>query len=341
MPAEKIATPPPGSTALPETTATSEAHGLKEHGALMDDSSLVVEAQNQADPNATPRSKSKGAVIDPPRVSVNLLELRAASFSMQFSNALTQLDNAKVIQDSMTDINRREADKQLQKINEQVEKQKRSDQKSGFLGFLNKLFNIVSVVVGVALIATGVGAGFGVGLLVGVAVGKILEIDAVKNLIVKAASAIFGDTVGQIVAQVVIIAVQIAIAIKSGNIGAALGDKPAVVMKAIQNVLQDVLPLIRNAETVAAGLKTANAVAQAAGGVAKGATSIDMGITNYQLAGLKEDAANITAFMVSLQGMMDQIMASQKRQMSQISSDLKTAIENIQATDQIAKYRIS
>ena len=66
-----------------------------------------------------------------------------------------------------------------------------------------------------------------------------------------------------------------------------------------------------------------------------------MGVINHDLAGLKEDVGNITADISFLQGLTDQLMVSQQRQMNQMTQDLKTALQNIQSSSDIVKYPIS
>lgn len=334
-------TPPPAPAAMSAEQIAIGSVTSGEPMTLMDDSSLILESDRQAD-TQKPGQKDKGkAQIDPPRKSVNILEMRAMAYQLQFDSASLQMETSKQMMDSMTAISRRAADDQLSKINEQTEKQKQSEQKSGFLGVLGKIFDVLTVVVGVALIATGVGAGFGVGLLVGFAVGKVLEIDAVKNLIVKAASAVFGEKLGAIIANVVIIGVQIAIAIKSGNIGKAIAQKPGIVFKAIQKAMAKIIPALKNSEKAATGLEKANTVIQTTGGVMKGTATVQIGAMNYELAGLKEEVGNITADISFLQGLTEQLMVSQQRQMNQMTQDLKTALQNIQSSSDIVKYPIS
>lgn len=337
-------TPPPAPAAAASLSAEQIALGAIPAGepmTLMDDSSLILESDRQADTQKPGQKDKNKAQIDPPRKKVNILEMRAMAFQMQFDSASLQLETSKQMMDSMTAISQRSAEDQLRKINEQVEKQKQSEQKTGFLGVLGTIFNILTVVVAVALIATGVGAGFGMGLLVGFALGKVLEIDAVKNLIVKAASAVFGEKIGSVIANVVIIGVQLAIAIKSGNIGKVIAQKPGVVFKAIQKAVSKIVPALKNAEKTATGLEKANSYIQVTGGAMKGTTAGAIGVTNYQLSGLKEEVGNITADISFLQGLTEQLMVSQQRQMNQMNQDLKTALQNIQSSSDIVKYPIS
>jgi hypothetical protein len=88
-------------------------------------------------------------------------------------------------------------------------------------------------------------------------------------------------------------------------------------------------------------LEKANSYIQVTGGAMKGTTAVSLGATNYQLAGLKEEVGNITADISFLQGLTEQLMGTQQRQMNQLTQDLKTALQNLQSASDILKFPIS
>jgi hypothetical protein len=333
MPADKVSTPPSQapSTFSDTTAVSSEKAGDKNpigvtsaNAPLMTDNSLVVEEDVPPNPGAPDKKPDQPAPIDPPRRNINILALQQMMSEISISDALQQMESNKTTMDSMQKANKNLAEKQIEQMEKQAQKQRESEKKSGIFSVISKIFTAITVVVSVALIATGVGAGFGIGMLVGLAAGQILQLDAVKNTLTKMLSAVFGDKIGGILANVVIIGIQIAIAIKSGNVGQALA-KGANIMKGIANVVPKVIKSVMNADK----LMKANTLTQATGGIVQGAMAVDLGITNIQLANAKKVVQDNVADMSFIQSQIDQALSVQQQATSRLSQNLEETVAQI------------
>lgn len=336
MPADKIASPssqPPSTfsdtmAVSGDKVADKNPVGVTAVNApLMTDDSVLVDEDASPTPVAPDNKPDQPAPIDPPRRNINILALQQIMSEISLSDALQQMSSNKITMDSMQKANKNLAEKQIKQMEDQAQKQQDSDKKSGIFSWVSRIFTAITVVVSVALIATGVGAGFGIGMLVGLAAGQILQLDAVKNFLTKALSAVFGDKIGAILANVVIIGIQIAIAIKSGNIGQAM-LKGANIMKAISNVVPKVIKGVLNADK----LMKANTLTQATGGVVQGAMAWDLGITNYQLANAKQVVQDNKADMSFIQSQIEQALSVQKQATSRLSQNLQ------ETSSQVASY---
>ena len=333
MPVDKIptsTTQPP--TTISDTTVVSSDKAAEKNpvgiassnAPVMTDESVKVDEDVPANPSTPDKKPDQPVPIPAPRSNINILEMQRMISEITIADGLLQMSSSKVTMDSMQKANKSLADKQIK----QMEDQQQADKKSGIFSWVSKIFTALTVVVAVALIATGVGAGFGVGLLVGMAAGQLLQIDAVKNAIVSALSAVFGDKVGAILANVVILAVQIAIAIKSGNLGAALA-KGSNIMKAVSNVATKVIKGLNDVEKAKNTLMKVNTTVQATGGITQGAMQIDIGVTNIQLANLKQVVQDNKADMSFLTGLIDQTLALQKQATARLSQNLQDTLSQV------------
>jgi hypothetical protein len=136
------------------------------------------------------------------------------------------------------------------------------------------------------------------------------------------------DKVGAILANVVILAVQIAIAIKSGNLGAALA-KGSNIMKAVSNVAAKVIKGLNDVEKAKNTLMKVNTTVQATGGITQGAMQIDIGVTNIQLANLKQVVQDNKADMSFLTGLIDQTLVLQKQSTSRLTQNLQDTLSQV------------
>jgi len=298
---------------------------------LLTDDSVKVDEDVPANPATPDRKPDQPVPIPAPRSDINLLALQQMIGQLTVSDGLLQMSSSKLTMDSMQKANKTLADKQIKQMDDQAQKQQQADKKSTAFSWISKIFTAITVLVAGALIATGVGAGFGIGLLAGVAASQILQIDAVKNAIVSAVSAVFGDKVGAILANLVILAVQVAIAIKSGNLGAALA-KGSNVVKAISNVAAKVIGGFNNAEKTKNTLMTANTVMQSTGGIVQGGVQVSIGVANWQLADLKQFVQDNKADMSFMTDLIDQSLVIQKQATTRLE-------QNLQATlNQVASY---
>ncbi len=351
MPAEPIKSPPiqsSGSVPAPAQESVTSSAPASSNQPVLSGNSVIVESEQHADPHDTKSTPGKAKPrIEPPAKKFNLLEMRKMAFDMQLDNALVQLKTSKDMSESMIQINDNASKQQLEKLNEQLDKQRQSDQKSGFLGIFSKIFDAITVVVGVALIATGVGAGFGVGLLVGFAVGKILEIDAIKNAIVKGLSAVFGEQLGNIIAAALIVGVQVALAIKSGNIGSALAKTKSIatLAKTVSNVVSKTLPKVfagaRDTAQLAQGLKTTNTVVQSTGGMIKGGTVMAQAKVEYEIAGLREKVSNLTSEIGFIENLIQMAITTQSQRMAVINQNFESSMQGIRDTSDILQPKRS
>ena len=337
MPADKITSPSsqPPSTFSDTTAVSGDKVADKNpvgvaavNAPILTDDSLLVDEEVPPSAVAPDNKPDKPAPIDPPRRNINILALQQMMSEISLSDALQQMSSNKTTMDSMQKANKNLADKQIKQMEDQAQKQRESDKKSGIFSWVSKIFTAITVVVAVALIATGVGAGFGIGMLVGLAAGQILQIDAVKNAIIKAVSAVFGDKAGAIIANVVIIAVQIAIAIKSGNLGAALA-KSTNIAKAVSNVVPKILKGLVNFESASKKMQTFNTRLQAASGMTQGRMQIDMGFTNIQLANAKQAVQDNKADMSFIQSQIQQALSVQKQATSRLSQNLQETLSQV------------
>jgi hypothetical protein len=337
MPVDKIlssATQSPAS--ISDTTVVSSDKAAEKNpvgissanAPVMTDESVKVDEDVPADPTAPDKKPDQPVPIPRPRSDINILAMQQMISQITIDDGLLQMSSSKITMDSMQKTNKSLADKQIKQMEDQAQKQQQADKKSGIFSWVSKIFTALTVVVAVALIATGVGAGFGIGLLVGLAAGQILQIDAVKNAIVKAVSAVFGEKVGAILANVVILAVQIAIAIKSGNLGAALA-KGSNIMKAVSNVAAKVIKGLNDVEKAKNTLMKVNTTVQATGGITQGAMQIDIGVTNIQLANLKQVVQDNKADMSFLTGLIDQTLALQKQATDRLSQNLQDTLSQV------------
>ena len=337
MPVDKIptsTTQPP--TTISDTTVVSSDKAAEKNpvgiasanAPVMTDESVKVDEDVPANPSTPDKKPDQPVPIPAPRSNINILEMQRMISQITIADGLLQMSSSKVTMDSMQKANKSLADKQIKQMEDQAQKQQQADKKSGIFSWVSKIFTALTVVVAVALIATGVGAGFGVGLLVGMAAGQLLQIDAVKNAIVSALSAVFGDKVGAILANVVILAVQIAIAIKSGNLGAALA-KGSNIMKAVSNVAAKVIKGLNDVEKAKNTLMKVNTTVQATGGITQGAMQIDIGVTNIQLANLKQVVQDNKADMSFLTGLIDQTLALQKQSTARLSQNLQDTLSQV------------
>jgi hypothetical protein len=337
MPVDKIlssATQSPAS--ISDTTVVSSDKAAEKNpvgissanAPVMTDESVKVDEDVPADPTAPDKKPDQPVPIPRPRSDINILAMQQMISQITIDDGLLQMSSSKITMDSMQKTNKSLADKQIKQMEDQAQKQQQADKKSGIFSWVSKIFTALTVVVAVALIATGVGAGFGIGLLVGLAAGQILQIDAVKNAIVKAVSAVFGEKVGAILANVVILAVQIAIAIKSGNLGAALA-KGSNIMKAVSNVAAKVIKGLNDVEKAKNTLMKVNTTVQATGGITQGSMQIDIGVTNIQLANLKKVVQDNKADMSFLTGLIDQTLALQKQSTARLSQNLQDTLSQV------------
>lgn len=333
MSADKVSTPPSQApSTFSDTAAVSSEKAADKNpigvtsanAPLMTDNSLVVEEDVPPNPGAPDKKPDQPAPIDPPRRNINILALQQMMSEISISDALQQMESNKTTMDSMQKANKNLAEKQIEQMEKQAQKQRESEKKSGIFSVISKIFTAITVVVAVALIATGVGAGFGIGLLVGLAAGQILQLDAVKSALTKMLSAVFGDKIGAILANVVIIGIQIAIAIKSGNVGQALA-KGANIMKGIANVVPKVIKSVMNADK----LMKANTLTQATGGIVQGAMAVDLGITNIQLANAKKVVQDNVADMSFIQSQIDQALSVQQQATARLSQNLEETIAQV------------
>ena len=333
MPVDKITSPSPQTTSTFSDTASVSSDKAMDKNPigvasvstpLMTDNSVVVDEDAPPSPAAPDNKPDQPVPIEPPRRNINILAMQQMMSEISIADSLLQMSSSKFTMDSMQKVNKNLADKQIQEMDKQAQKQRDSDKKSGIFSWISKIFTAITVVVAVALIATGVGAGFGIGLLIGLAAGQILQLDAVKNTLTKVLSAVFGDKLGAILANVVIIGIQVAIAIKSGNIGQAM-LKGANIMKAIANVVPKVIKGVLNAEK----LMKANTMVQATGGITQGAMAVDLGITNIQLANAKQVVQDNKADMSFIQSQIEQTLAIQKQATSQLSQNLQETISQV------------
>jgi hypothetical protein len=325
--ADKISNPPPSQspTTVSDTTSVSSDKAVDKNpvgmtsanAPVLTKDSVVVEEEVTTDPSNPGKKTDEPPLIDPPRSNINILEMQRMMSQLSIDDALQQMSSNNFTMDSMQKANKSLADKQIEQMEKQAQKQEQSDKKSGVFSWVSKIFTAITVVVSVALIATGVGAGFGIGLLVGLAAGQILQLDAVKNALTKMLSAVFGEQIGAILANVVIIGIQIAIAIKSGNIGQAL-LKGSNILKGIANVVPKIIKSVMNADK----LMKANTLTQATGGIVQGGMAVDLGITNIQLANAKKVVQDNTADMSFIQSQIEQALTVQKQATSRLSASL-------------------
>jgi hypothetical protein len=298
---------------------------------LLTDDSVKVDEDVPANPATPDRKPDQPVPIPAPRSDINLLALQQMIGQLTVSDGLLQMSSSKLTMDSMQKANKTLADKQIKQMDDQAQKQQQADKKSTAFSWISKIFTAITVLVAGALIATGVGAGFGIGLLAGVAASQILQIDAVKNAIVSAVSAVFGDKVGAILGNLVILAAQVAISLKSGNLGAALA-KGSTIAKAISNVAAKLIGGLNNVEKTKNTLVTGNAVMQSTGGIVQGGVQVSIGVANNQLADLKQFVQDNKADMSFMTDLIDQSMVIQKQATTRLE-------QNLQATlNQVASY---
>jgi hypothetical protein len=337
MPVDKIPSSATQSPAtISDTTVVSSDKAAEKNpvgissanAPVMTDESVKMDEDVPADPTAPDKKPDQPVPIPRPRSDINILAMQQMISQITIDDGLLQMSSSKITMDSMQKTNKSLADKQIKQMEDQAQKQQQADKKSGIFSWVSKIFTALTVVVAVALIATGVGAGFGIGLLVGLAAGQLLQIDAVKNAIVKAVSAVFGEKVGAILANVVILAVQIAIAIKSGNLGAALA-KGSNIMKAVSNVAAKVIKGLNDVDKAKNTLMKVNTTVQATGGITQGGMQIDIGVTNIQLANLKRVVQDNKADMSFLTGLIDQTLALQKQATDRLSQNLQETLSQV------------
>lgn len=337
MPVDKIPSSATQSPAtISDTTVVSSDKAAEKNpvgivsanAPVMTDESVKVDEDVPADPSAPDKKPDQPVPIPRPRSDINILAMQQMISQLTIDDGLVQMSSSKFTMDSMQKANKTLADKQIKQMDDQAQKQQQADKKSTAFSWISKIFTGISILVAGALIATGVGAGFGIGILAGVAAGQLLQIDAVKNAIVSALSAVLGDELGAFLGNMVILAVQLAIAIKSGNLGAALG-KSSTVVKALTNVATKVLKSINNVEKTKNILMKGNTAVQATGGVVQGGLQIGIGVTNVQLADLKQVVQDNKADMSFLTGLIDQTLALQKQSTARLSQNLQDTLSQV------------
>ena len=337
MPVDKIpsSTTQPPATISDTTVVSSDKAAEKNpvgivsaNAPLMADDSVKVDKDVPTNPSTPDKKPDQPVPIPAPRSNINILAVQQMISQLTISDGLQQMSSSKFTMKSMQEANKTLADKQIKQMEDQTQKQQQADKKSTAFSWISKIFTGISILVAGALIATGVGAGFGIGILAGVAAGQLLQTDAVKNAIVSALSAVFGDKVGAILANVVILAVQIAIAIKSGNVGAAV-VKGGNIMKAVSNVTTKLLKSINNVEKTKNILMKGNTAVQATGGMVQGGMQASIGATNYQLANLKQVVQDNKANMSFLTGLIDQALVLQKQSTSRLTQNLQDTLSQV------------